>query len=260
MERNWDDKIDYLKATRDYFWNDDYMEFLVKCVWKIDMPVKVIDFGCGYGYLGTKLLPLLPERSTYTGVDIGKELLQMAGKAFESSSYEADFIEADLLQYVPKQGYDLAICQSVLRHIPQYRMILKKMIDAVKVGGRVACLEINRRMENAGLYIDGLQYDFKQRDERLNQKWEEEIECGGRDYLAGAKIPMLMEELGLHDVSVRVNDFAEYISLKHDKENYDNHIKKFMVEHGFDTIEMVENVKALNIRSMIISSGIKILI
>jgi 16S rRNA G1207 methylase RsmC len=33
--------------------------------------VKIIDFGCGYGYLGMKLLPLLPKGSTYTGVDKG---------------------------------------------------------------------------------------------------------------------------------------------------------------------------------------------
>ncbi|WP_408070210.1 hypothetical protein [Butyrivibrio sp. JL13D10] len=32
-------------------WNNDYFEFLVKCVWKIDKPVRIIDFGCGYGFL-----------------------------------------------------------------------------------------------------------------------------------------------------------------------------------------------------------------
>lgn len=64
----WDSKIDYLSRTRWLYYNDDYLEFLVKSVWKITSPVRIIDFGCGYGYLGTKLLPLLPEGSTYTGV------------------------------------------------------------------------------------------------------------------------------------------------------------------------------------------------
>lgn len=126
MGDNWDDKIDYLKSTRDYFWNEDYLEFLIKYVWKINTPIKIIDFGCGYGYLGMKLLPLLPKGSTYTGIDIGKELLQTAEKAFQNSLFEVNFIETDLLDYVPSPEYDLAICQSVLRHIPQYKTILKK--------------------------------------------------------------------------------------------------------------------------------------
>ncbi len=42
--------------VRCLYYNDDYLEFLVKIVWRIDQPVKMIDFGCGYGYLGLKLL------------------------------------------------------------------------------------------------------------------------------------------------------------------------------------------------------------
>ena len=131
------------------------------------------------------------------------------------------------------------------------------MIDSVVVGGRVVCLEINRRMENAGFYISGLEHNINKHDEWLNKRWQEESTNNNRDYLAGAKIPMYMEELELNDVSVRVNDFAEYISPNHDKGNYDKHIKNFMAEHGFDSTEIIENINALNIRSMIISFGIK---
>lgn len=83
----WDTKIDYLKTTRKQFWNDDYFEFLVKCVWKLDKPINVIDFGCGYGYLGMKLLPLLAKGSTYTGIDLGEKLLENAEKLFENICY-----------------------------------------------------------------------------------------------------------------------------------------------------------------------------
>ena len=64
----WDSQVDYLKSTRKKMWNDDYFEFLVKTVWKLDNPKNVVDFGCGYGYIGMMLLPLLPEGSSYTGV------------------------------------------------------------------------------------------------------------------------------------------------------------------------------------------------
>ena len=52
---NWNEKLEYLQTTRQNMWNDDYFEFLVKNVWKLDKPINIIDFGCGYGYLGTKL-------------------------------------------------------------------------------------------------------------------------------------------------------------------------------------------------------------
>lgn len=69
------DGIDYWNGNRKLFklwkslyWNDDYFAFLVREVWKLDRPVDVLDFGCGFGFLGRKLLPLLPEESTYTGI------------------------------------------------------------------------------------------------------------------------------------------------------------------------------------------------
>ena len=48
----WDDKFDYLKLTRSLYLNVDYLQFLVEKVWKITKKVVVVDFGCGYGYLG----------------------------------------------------------------------------------------------------------------------------------------------------------------------------------------------------------------
>lgn len=56
-EYYWDSQIEYLKRTRDLYYNDDYLEFLVKSVWRITESVNIIDFGCGFGYLGLKLLP-----------------------------------------------------------------------------------------------------------------------------------------------------------------------------------------------------------
>lgn len=61
----WDDPIEYPRNMRWLYYNDDYLEFLVQRVWKIEKSVDIIDYGCGYGYLGLKLLPLLPEGSTY---------------------------------------------------------------------------------------------------------------------------------------------------------------------------------------------------
>ena len=36
---DWGLKKKYLHSTRQSLWNNDYLEFLVKCVWKIETPV-----------------------------------------------------------------------------------------------------------------------------------------------------------------------------------------------------------------------------
>lgn len=51
-ENFWNKKLQYLLRTRKGYWNDDYVEFLINNVWKIENPVSVLDCGCGYGYLG----------------------------------------------------------------------------------------------------------------------------------------------------------------------------------------------------------------
>ena len=103
-EYYWDTKIEYLRNTRWLYYNDDYLEFLVKSVWKIDKPVNIVDFGCGYGYLGLKLLPLMPQGSTYTGMDKGTELIREAREIYSHLDYDATFITCDIdeVQLEPK--------------------------------------------------------------------------------------------------------------------------------------------------------------
>ncbi|NGZ76627.1 class I SAM-dependent methyltransferase [Saccharibacillus alkalitolerans] len=67
----WNSRIEYLKASRGSIWNDDYLEFLVQRVWKIDRPARIVDFGCGLGFMGALLLSALPAGSSYTGIDKG---------------------------------------------------------------------------------------------------------------------------------------------------------------------------------------------
>lgn len=229
--RDWGSEKVYLHSTRQNLWNNDYYEFLVKCVWKIDKPVKIIDFGCGYGFLAQMLLPLVPKESLYKGVDISENLIDEAREIF-SGSKEVCFEVADLNEYEPDAEYDIAICQAVLRHVTKSEDIMKKMIGAVKENGLVICIEPSRRMENAGIYIDNRIYNPFENDDFLKQRWLSEEQFGGRDYQIGMKAPVFMEKLGLKNIGVRINDYVDFVSAGTD--DFESEQKRFMIDHGVD--------------------------
>jgi 2-polyprenyl-3-methyl-5-hydroxy-6-metoxy-1,4-benzoquinol methylase len=60
MTDSWDDKFDYLRQSRALHHNEDYWRFLVRDVWRIDKrPLRIVDFGCGFGWAGLFLVPML---------------------------------------------------------------------------------------------------------------------------------------------------------------------------------------------------------
>lgn len=137
-----DNKIEYLRKTRDAYYNDDYLEFLVQSVWRLNQPVSIIDYGCGYGYLGLKLLPLLPKGTKYTGIDKGNQLINEARTVFGTLPYETEFIVGDITEARMECKYDVALCHAFLMHMTDPILVLKKMIDSVVDQGRIICFEV----------------------------------------------------------------------------------------------------------------------
>lgn len=216
----WDDKVDWLKTIRTSWFNDDYFEFLVERVWNIKDPVNIIDYGCGFGYVGLLLMPILPSGSTYTGVDISDNLLNEAKNIFSNSGYTTAFIKADLNDYIPNEQYDIAITQAVLRHIPYAQAILKKMIQSTVNDGLVICMETDLEMEKAGQYFSGLDYSELGLTPLMRKMWKTELSIGGRDHRFAIKIPVLMQEFGLHDVKVRISDRVSFINPYEDESEH----------------------------------------
>lgn len=114
----WNQKLEYLLRTRKGYWNDDYAQFLISQVWKIDKPISILDCGCGYGFLGLLLLPCLPERSTYTGIDFAEDLIQKGKTLFERQKTAADFKGKifdftcqNVFEYSAENQYDFVVCQ-----------------------------------------------------------------------------------------------------------------------------------------------------
>ena len=224
----WDTRADYLKRSRQDMWNSDYMQFLVERVWRVESPVDIVDFGCGLGFMGAMLLPLLPKGSTYTGLDKGKALLEEAKKIFLNSPYDVTFVETDLLTYKPQKKYDIAVCHAVLQHIPGCIGVMEKMRDSVVHGGKVICMECDRNMANAALYFDGVDLNRMNNLGILQKLWLSDLDKEGSDHTIGMKIPAYMQKIGLKDIGVRLSDCVNFINAEGDKQAYKTHYDSFI--------------------------------
>ena len=228
----WDTKIEYLRNTRDLYYNDDYLSFLVNTVWRIDRPVRMIDFGCGYGYLGLKLLPMLPKGTTYTGLDKGQKLISQAREIFKSLPYEAAFIEGDIQQTDVNQQYDLAICHAFLMHMQNPQEILKKMTDSVVDGGRIICFESHWISNMADCYVHGIDQSRYIQLGILQRLYEQDTHRHGRDGNIGLKLPVYLSELGVKDIQCRVSDKVNFLDPSSDQDRADK-LYRSMSEDGF---------------------------
>lgn len=207
----WEGRLEYLRRTRKTMWNEDYMRFLIRDVWRIETPVSVLDCGCGYGALGLWLMPLLPEGSRYVGVDFSPNMIEAAEETFRHTGMNVRFVLSDFMAYQGNETYDMVISQAVLRHVDNGERFLCRMADYVKPGGMLVSLECNREFEAAGLYIQGMDYMDLCRHEGLRKLWKTELEKQNRDYSIAMKIPHYMRAAGLEEVSCRMNDRVTFL-------------------------------------------------
>ncbi|GAA0394672.1 class I SAM-dependent methyltransferase [Paenibacillus motobuensis] len=247
-EYYWDSQVEYLRNTRCLYYNDDYLEFLVKIVWKIDRPVKIIDFGCGYGYLGLKFLPLLPEGSTYTGIDRGSKLIQTAREIYGHQKFETEFIEADIEEVVIARDYDIAMCHAFLLHMTDSRAILQKMIDSVQNHGRIICFEPHWIANMSNYYMVGIEQSRIIRLGLLQQLYEEDARLNGKDGNIGIMLPIMLSQMGLHNVECRVSDKVNFLDQNMEPLAKDK-LYQSLIEEGLGQIpgnrnEVVERLKA----------------
>lgn len=147
---HWDNKAEYFAACRNLLHNDDYLEFLVTKVWKLDQPCRVADFGCGSGRFGLMLMPLLPKGSTYTGFDQSAALIGEARKALQGAPFEVELLEGSVFEApLPDDTFDVAVSQAVLMHIPDPIKAIKEMIRVTRQGGWVITCDANRNAHSA---------------------------------------------------------------------------------------------------------------
>lgn len=208
----WAEKFEYLIRSRKNSWNDDYARFLIETVWKIDRPVKVLDCGCGLGFLGKLFMPYLPKGSSYTGIDVTEKLTEVGENLFADVDYPVRFITKNVMDYQAKEKYDLVLCKAVLRHLNDPNAFLAKIIEFAKRDALIVCIDSNRELECDGLYVDGMDYFELCNRNGIEKHWKTELEQQGRDYAVAIRTAHMMRSLGLREVDVRMNDKVNFVT------------------------------------------------
>jgi len=202
----WNKNRELIKIWKTLYWNDDYFEFLVRDVWKLRRPVNILDFACGYGYLGMKFLPLLSKGSSYTGIELDEGQIKEAEHYFSGTSYDYNFINENIYHYIPEKKYDLVVALFLLSYMPNPEQLILKMKESLKPGGIILLMDVNMEVEQAG-YFSGLE---KQENGMMRPdfipSWEYEAAHHKRDYRMGTKIPYMLKKAGLKNIHARISD------------------------------------------------------
>lgn len=242
-ETFWNRHLDYLMRSKGEDWNSDYLAFLIREVWKITKPVNVLDCGCGCAQMAAMMLPLLPDGSSYTGIDFSSALTEQAEKLLRKYSINGKIIKGNFLENRFINQFDLVICQSVLRHIGNSKAFIKQMIASANDDGLIVCIDTNREFECSGLYVDGMDYAELCDHSGAVKHWNAEIENSERDYAAAMRNAYVMRELGLKDVGIRMNDKISFICPE--QENYDVKVDDFIASKRLWYSNQDEAVKRL---------------
>lgn len=215
---DWDEKMGYLRRRMSLYYNDDYIEFLVKSVWKWETPVRIVDFGCGYGQLGLMMLPHLPEGSTYTGIDQGARQIRSANELYAHLPWKAEFIQAELTDADLGSTFDVAVSHAVLMHRSDPLQLLAKMTESVKDGGTVICYEPHGCASMSSYYFDDVLSTEVMPLGPLQKLHEQDALRTGKDANIGMKLPVYFSQLGLSRIESRISDKVNYYDPAQDSE------------------------------------------
>lgn len=232
------DGIDYWNGNRQLFklwkslyWNDDYFSFLVKEVWKMDRPVDILDFGCGFGFLGRKFLPLVPEGSSYTGIELDSNEIREAECFFQKTSYPYELIQQDIYLFEPEKKYDVVVALYLLTYVQHPEQLLEKMKASLKPDGMLLLIDSNKEVERAG-YFSGLEREENGRKcPDFTEVWESEVSHRERDCRMGTKSPYLLKKAGFRNIQARISDKVILYDPTDESKKETNDIFRYVYEH-----------------------------
>ena len=157
----------------------------------------------------------------------------MQEKTYHDLDFSTRFVCKDVYHHKEKEKYDIVICQAFLRELSNPKLALINMISSLKANGMIICIEVDRELDNAGMYIDGMDYSELLAGETQRKYWLAEYVQNDRDYAIGIRIPFILRDLGIKDIKVRVQDKVKFADPD-DNEEYEKLQRVYLAEKGWN--------------------------
>ena len=205
-----------LRRRAESLWNRDYVERILVPLLGIPEGGDAVDVGTGFGALAFLLASIRPDLSI-TGVDPEAGLIEGARAAAAGLGLDRLRFEVGHGASLPfeSKSLDLAMCQTVLTHVPDPAVVVEEMARVLRPGGIFLAAEWTDRslgsfgFDNASTWsIDRAADTY-----RLTKAYSIGRALLGRgDDEAGIRAPILAADAGLEVIDVRFNDRVAYTS------------------------------------------------
>lgn len=106
-------------------------------------PGRALDLGCGSG---ENALMLARIGWSVTGVDWAEKAIEPAKKSATDRGLTAEFVTADITEWVPPGNYELVISTYALPGREKNQSALRTAVDALAPGGTIIVIEWDRSM------------------------------------------------------------------------------------------------------------------
>ena len=153
--------------------------------------MRVLDAGCGTGSIIAGIARRVGEDGHVVGIDRDAVLLEQARSAHRGLA-NLEFEQAELRDYQPAQGFDVATAARVLQWIAPPQPALDRLCAAVEPGGWVVVLDYNHA---AHVWDPPARPEFRRFYEAF-LKWRE---ANGWSNRIADELPEMMREAGLID-------------------------------------------------------------
>ena len=137
------DPLDFISKSEDCYYA--VIEYLKKDIKNIKK-VKIIEIGCGQGYL---TYALKSAGFNITGIDISQEAIILAKKKY-GSNYYCGNLESFIKKTKEKPGY--IICTELIEHLENPIHFVKNMLSLVSKGGKLIVTTPNKIDRNKSIW------------------------------------------------------------------------------------------------------------
>ncbi|MEE2828096.1 MAG: methyltransferase domain-containing protein [Myxococcota bacterium] len=188
---------------RRFFWHPEEHQRLVGPeLLDLQPGQRLLDLGCGWGYLGHLLLRSIRPGGAILGIDLETELLDLArSRSAEAGTGELTFEWGDALALdLPDNRFCRAVCQTLLIHTSRPQEVLREMARVVRPGGAIAAIEpdLLAARESRKDSVSEADPSLASRDARVfSHAVDGARTMGAGDHRIGARLGDLLTEVGL---------------------------------------------------------------